>query len=269
MPSVAGICSIYHATELHDLPKIYYYGFDPDDVRRPMTFLEYLKALSADTLTVLSTSVTIYKACHMKVDKYGEPDMRGWNSSYWAYPTLPVALIGFWLLAVSLLKLRNIWAIFIGGFLALAIPCVTFSLILYYLSPLRQGGNWFAATFTYIYLSLPFALIPHVGFQVLIPVLSVMARTGVIAASAMSSEADFPFCKLKNNAFGATYLAFGILAGLLAIYGRFKWDRVRYVFMPKSWWGNRNARYGPREDLSWNAFVPHAQKAATRRGDRA
>lgn len=62
-------------------------------------------------------------------------------------------------------------------------------------------------------------------------------------------------------------MAFGILAGLLAIYGRFKWDRVRYVFMPKSWWGNRNARYGAREYLSWNAFIPHAQKAATRSGD--
>jgi hypothetical protein len=155
MPTVAGIYSIYHAIELHDLPKIYYYGFDPDDVRRPMTSFEYLKALSADTLTIISTSITIYKACQMKVDKYGEPDMSGWNSSYWAYPTLPVAFIGFWLLAVSLLKLRNIWAIFIGGFLALPIPCVAFSLILYYLSPLRQGGTGLQLlSHMYIFLSL-------------------------------------------------------------------------------------------------------------------
>jgi hypothetical protein len=203
-----------------------------------MTSFEYLKVLTTDMLSVISTCITIYKACHLKVNEdTGELDMSEWNTTYWVYPTLPVALIGFWLLAVSRLKLRNKWVILIGGFLVLAIPCVDFTLILFYLSPLRQDGIWYMPAIEYTFLSLPLALVPHVGFQILIPAMSVIARTGGVFFSALRSSAYFPFCKLKNAGFGGTYLAFGILAALLAIYGRFKWDRVRYVFMPKSWWG--------------------------------
>jgi hypothetical protein len=183
------------------------------------------------------------------VDEHGELDMSGLNSTYWAYPSLPVALIGFWLLAASELKLRNIWAILIGGFLVLAISCVAFTLVLYYLSPLRQDSTWILPTVEYILISLPWALIPHLIFQLLVPAVSVIVRTGGVALGAMTPDAYFPFCKLKGNGFGGTYLAFGVLAAVLAIYGRFKWDRIRYVFMPKSAWGNRNARNAPRVDL--------------------
>jgi len=264
MPSVAGIYAVYHAIELDDLPKIYYYGFDPNDERQPMTPFEYIKALITDTLSVIATCVTIYQACHFKPNRNGEIDASGWNSKYWAYPTLPVSLIGFWLLAVPRLKLGNIWLILTGGFFVLTIPCVAFTLVLYYLSPSRDGGIWFMATFEYLYLSLPLAFFPHVAFQLLVPALSVFARTGGVAAGALSEDASFPFCQLRNKPFGWTYLSFGILAALLAIYGRFKWDRVRYVFMPRSEWGNRKVRCPPRQDLSRHAVIPVSQRKDTK-----
>lgn len=53
-------------------------------------------------------------------------------------------------------------------------------------------------------------------------------------------------------------IPFGILATLFAIYGRFKWDRVRHVFMPRSEWGNCKAKYGSGHNLSRHAVIPRS-----------
>lgn len=236
MPGVAGVFAIYRAAEPHDLPRLYYLGFHPGEDRKPLSAVDYAKPLITDTLTVVATCITIYKACNADTQ-----DVSVWNV-IWVYPNLPVALIGFWLATAAAMKLRNPWLIVAGGFLVLAVICVTITLIITYLSP--AGGLWNVSLVLYIYLAVPIALLRSLTIQMFAPCLSVVARVLGVTMSALSRDAYFPFCELKNAAFGFTYLAFGILAALLAVYGRFKWGRVRYVFMP---W--QQAEGQPREDV--------------------
>ncbi|KAH8692601.1 hypothetical protein BGW36DRAFT_430357 [Talaromyces proteolyticus] len=231
LPSVAAVYAFYHHKETHEMAKIYYHGFHPDseEQRRPMALMQVMRALVVDSLTIVATCMTIYKACHVTTDSIGDPTVSGWNISLWVYPTLPVAIMGFWMLAASYFRIRNPWILLAGGFLALALACVTFTLVLYYLSPLRNGNMWVASLILYIYLALPWSLIlPGTPLELLILAMSVMVRAGGVTAGALSSDAYFPFCQLRKKAFGGVYLALGILAALFAIYARFKWDRVRY-----------------------------------------
>jgi hypothetical protein len=232
LPSVAAVYAYYHHKEPHEMAKIYYHGFhpDPEQQRLPMTRMQVARALVVDSLIVAATCMTIYKACTLTTDSSGDSTISGWNTSLWVYPTLPVAIIGFWMLAASQFRIRNPWILFSVGFIAIALVCLTFSLVLYYVSPLRHGNMWVASLILYIYLALPWSLIlPSLGLELLLLAMSVMVRAGGVAAGALSSDAYFPFCQLRNGAFGGVYLALGILAALFAIYGRFKWDRVKYA----------------------------------------
>lgn len=231
LPSVAAVYAYYHHKEPHEMAKIYYHGFhpDPEQQRLPMTKMQVARALVVDSLIIAATCMTIYKACNLPTDSAGDVTISGWNMSLWVYPSLPVAIIGFWMMAASQLRVRNPWILSGVGFIAIALACVTFSLVLYYVSPLRQGSMWVASLILYIYLALPWSLIlPSIALELLIIAMSVMVRAGGVVAGALSKDAYFPFCSLRGGAFGGVYLAIGILAALFAIYARFKWDRVKY-----------------------------------------
>ena len=226
---------------------MYYYGFEVDGTGHKMTSFELVKAVVIDLFTVVGAIITLHKSTHYHVNKQGDVPLSESASASSIFPTLPVAIVGFWLLAATHFKVRNIWAILGGGILMIVLPGLTLSLVLVYHSPLRKGGLWALTLINYVYLAVPFlAFLPlqkHFPLVLLITVGCFMARVGYVAIGSISDARIIsPFCQRSQSArvFGWIYLMLGIIASLLALIGRYRMYRLPPMnFAVLRDWGRR------------------------------
>ena len=67
-----------------------------------MTTFQYIKVLITDALSIASTCMSIYKLCTSQT--MDNLELSGFNGSLYTYPSLPVAVIGLWILVASRTK---------------------------------------------------------------------------------------------------------------------------------------------------------------------
>ncbi|GAB1317994.1 hypothetical protein MFIFM68171_08204 [Madurella fahalii] len=227
MPSCAAIYAIMAARNSAEEPFIYYSGpfynaisrDFPEGQRSPprLTRFGFVKALTLDTLTVISTIVTIYNACQLPEGT----DIHGLNSSLWMFPSLPVAVIGLWLLLCSVIKWRRRWTILLG-LLMICVVGVALALPLALVSAVTRPGNlWIASVVGYVMIALPVAIWNNLWMVLLCAAYGVLFRVCGLGAAALAESGYFPFCQLRSSAFGGVYIGFGVLAAILAVWGRY------------------------------------------------
>lgn len=191
-----------------------------------MTRFKLVTALAADSFVLVSTGTTLYQACaHTDGGRQS-------RSAYalFMFPSLPVALIGLSLLLGQRLRLR-------GGFLLCLIVLVLLlvgtavALLLWRFGSDDDPGGlpWFLSLIVYAYMVVPLGICNHLGLALVVNFLSMFARVGGVGFAALSNRSDFPYCGLKNTAFGATYLALGGLAALFSVIGAVYYDRPQEV----------------------------------------
>jgi hypothetical protein len=221
LPSLAALYALRAAETPQEPPLIYYTGpqslsDDPTSPRRLSKF-RLAKSLLIDAMTIVATGLSIRTATRTPV---GTP-ISGSNSTLWAFPSLPVAIIGLWLLLCSFTGWQRRYILF-GGLLVVLAVGLALVLPLALVSPIdRSTSGWFPAILSYVLMALPIML-----YARLLPigmVIVILARVGGVAIGAMTPGAYFPFCPLKSVAFGAVYIAVGSLGGLLAMIAAVTW----------------------------------------------
>jgi hypothetical protein len=227
MPSLAALYALTLAQTPHEQAFIYYTGpfYDALNRDRPaasrgLTIIQLAKALVLDLFSIISTILTVASAIQVPADA----DTSGINSSIWAYPSLPVAIIGLWILFCSRLTWSRAWTIWLG-LLVIIIVGVALALPLALLSPgAKEGGFWIAAVVGYGFMALPFTFMNNAPVVLICTALGLVFRVGGIGLGALSELAYFPFCQLKGQPFAITYITVGAIGAALAIWGRIKFQ---------------------------------------------
>ena len=263
MPSMAAIYAISMAGSPEENASIYYTGpfhEGPDSATpssnaehktsRGLTRFQFTKALVIDSLSVVSAGLSINNAIHTSAGA----ELSGFNSSLWSYPSLPVAAIGLWLLFSSKLRWSRAWTVWLGLLFVVAVGAAL-ALPLALRSPAAKAGNlWIAAVICYVYMGLPVAALGGAALTLLCIALALLIRVGGITAGALSTMAYFPFCQLKNEAFGVIYLVVGCIGAVLALIGRIWFSRVEL---------RNGARSHTEEAVGWAGYRRRKQARAT------
>lgn len=202
---------------------------------RPLTATQYAQYAFSDTIIVVATIMSLVQFCRAPPDA----DLSGLNAAAWMYPTLPVALNGFFFSVFGTGYLGTLRRRYVAllAFLMHALILVTFALVMRF-APARDRGMWFPAMFLYFIMAAPVAMVPQFLLVVAMTALAALSRVAGVAAGAMSGgNAYFPYCPLRNGVFGGIYLGFGLLAGALAIYGRIVWSPTQMgaMFVKQFW----------------------------------
>lgn len=230
LPSVVGIFSVYHAIDSNDIPRIYYRGFYHQQERKP-TGSGFPVAVISDGMVMVAVFMAIYKACTRTVPDGDPASISGWNV-VWLYPTLPAAVIGLCLFGATALNLQKKWVIILSTALVLVVVCVVVSLILYYVSVMSGSKAWVFGAVIYLIYCLPLALIRVIAFQLVATGWTVLIRVGFLGIGILSERGYFPFCEVRYRAFGGIYIGLGVLAVVIAMYGRLKWNIANQLFNP-------------------------------------
>lgn len=225
MPAVVAIYALRKATTRQEGPRIYYTGLfhDPDTPSdEGLSKFQYGKALLIDLLTVVATGVTMSTAIHTPANS----DISGTNSSLWSFPSLPVAVHGLWILLCSRLDWPRRRTTLLGILVVLVVGAALI-LPLALASPVERATSvWFPALLGYLVMALPILICPP--FVLIGTALVVIDRVGGLALGAISPIAYFPFCQIKGDAFGVTYLVVGAIGGIMAIGGWLRWNWLRH-----------------------------------------
>jgi len=238
MPSLAALAAIALAQTPEEEPYIYYVGPFYDlfhaqlgqdldlgpDVPRHMSKFQYAKALVADGLTIASTTITIYTAVNLPTTA----NVVGIHASVWVYPTLPVAVIGLWLLLCPLLNLKSRWwTVGLGLSLVLAVG-LAIGLLLALGSEVSQTNKiWIGGIVTYAVMALPLTAYDFCGnwWVFLCTTVCWYCRVGQLGIAVIRSTfapEEFPFCPLQKWGFGFAYLIVGLIGLYFAFFGRLK-----------------------------------------------
>ena len=225
-PSCAVVYALLHATTPEEEPYIYYLGpFTDGSKVRPETHpvtggwklshLQLIRAVVFDSLTVVSTGLTIHQSINLPE---GAP-ASGVAFSTWTYPTLPVGVLGLWLIFCTQMRWSRKRTFWLGMLVAIAIGAAVIAPVATLSPAAKKSKIWIAAVFGYAIMAVPvLALINGPGFVIAIG-FGFIIRVGGVGIGALSDMAYFPFCELRNKAFGATYLAVGAIGAVLAIVG--------------------------------------------------
>ncbi len=173
---------------------------------------------ASDLLSLATTIMTVYQACTLP-----QYDARRYiGFSLWAYPSLPVALIGLSLLAGDwLLRGTRRWrdVLFPSAFLVLFTVGCAIAIVLAILDKTSANGWWISLLF-YCFMILPLVRFPPL--MVVWPAAAWMARVGGIGLAALDHySGGQPYCHLPGPWFGVAYMALGGVAALLALLGTF------------------------------------------------
>ena len=188
--------------------------------RRILTLFQISKYLIIDSLAIISTGLTVHTAINLPADA----PVSGIALSTWAYPSLPVALLGLWLLLCGTwLKWSRKMTLWLGLLLILAVGAAIITPLITLSEAGKRSKLWIPAIFGYVIMALPVYLIAKGPLFVIGIGFGFIFRVGGIGIGSLSPMAYFPFCPLRHKAFGATYLAVGGLGAVLAIGGAAKY----------------------------------------------
>ncbi|UPK93006.1 hypothetical protein LCI18_003941 [Fusarium solani-melongenae] len=221
---------------------------------RGLSKFQLIKSILIDSLSIVATGLTINTAVHLPVDSTS-----GVAVSTWVYPSLPVAVIGLWLLVCGTwIRWSRRWTIWIGMLVVIAVGAALITPVAV-LSPAgKKNKIWVAAIIAYALVGLPFLASRSSAFTAF-PVVAIglAGRVGGVGVGAISKAAYFPYCQLQHKAFGVIYLAVGVLGGLLAVVAWF-----RYIWRLDPTTNPRNKRIG-----SFTVYVMGGKRwGAGRRG---
>ncbi|SPO06390.1 uncharacterized protein DNG_09079 [Cephalotrichum gorgonifer] len=240
-PSCAALYAQMHARAPEEAPYIYYVGpyFDdpspketrvadpllsagggigidalspPESPIKTLSRFQISKSLVLDSLTIIATGLTVHQAIILPEDS----PTSGIGVSIWAYPTLPVALLGIWqLVCGTWIRWSRKYTLWLGMLLVIGIGAAVIAPVAA-LSPAREKKLWILAIIAYVIMALPvLAIISGPGVLIALA-LGFLIRVGGVGIGSLSDMAYFPFCELRNKAFGATYITIGVIGALLA-----------------------------------------------------
>ncbi|KAJ3460183.1 hypothetical protein MRS44_011050 [Fusarium solani] len=204
---------------------------------RGLSKFQFIKCILIDSLSIVATALTVNTAVHLPV---------GGNTSVavvstWVYPSLPVAVIGLWLLVCGIwIRWSRRWTIWLGMLVVIAVGAAFITPVAV-LSPAgKKNKVWGAGIAAYAFMGLPI-LAGRTAALTAFPVvvIGLAARVGGVGVGAISKTIYFPYCQLKHKAFGIVYLAVGVLGGLLAVVAWF-----RYIWRLDPTTNPRNKRIG-------------------------
>jgi hypothetical protein len=190
----------------------------PGTPTRTLSRFQLIKSLTVDGATILGTALTINTAVNAPV---GTP-LSGARLSTWMYPTLPVALLGLWLLLCGTwLRWSRKWKFGLGMLLVVVVGAAITAPVA--ASPAGQHNHmWVPALVLYTFMGLPILAYPHGVIATGAIGVGFLVRVGGIGIGTLSPKADFPFCQLRHPAFGALYLTIGGIGAILAMVGWLK-----------------------------------------------
>ena len=181
---------------------------------------QFIKALAIDSLTVIATIINLVldlRKGPRKIDT-SQPA----TSSLWVYPTLPVAVIGLWLLLSARLRMREVWTV-LGGFAVLLAIGTAITVPMAWIS--SNGGSnlvWVASMVGYLVLALPLVACNIQLWITALTLVTCFFRVGALGLTAAGEFSGhfqfiyFPFCQLRNTGFSLTYIFVGLSGAFLA-----------------------------------------------------
>jgi hypothetical protein len=175
-------------------------------------------SILTDLVSIVASIVTLYEACTLpKADV-----RRHLGVDLWAYPSLPVALIGLCLLLGQqffLPRHKGGWLFLLLVVTVLTVVELTVSLILWKFDADDFFGTWEILIGFYFAMTLPFVYCHPI--LVLIGCLAGwFGRVGGIGFAALSHYADGePYCKIPGKGFGVTYLTSRTIAAAFSFVG--------------------------------------------------
>jgi hypothetical protein len=178
-----------------------------------MPRLGILKAILFDSFTLVATGTTLYQACT-------HTGLNGRSVfALFAFPSLPVAIIGLLFLLASCTKMHGALLFWLIAALLL-ITGTAISLLLWkFRSNEDQGLSWYVSTIFFAYMTLPLGVCNHPAAAFAGNAIAMFARVGGVGFAALSDRVDFPYCGLQSKAFGVVYLTVGAVAALLSMFG--------------------------------------------------
>ncbi|WAO92172.1 Hypothetical protein NCS54_00966700 [Fusarium falciforme] len=221
---------------------------------RGLSKFQLIKSILIDSLSIVATGLTVNTAVHLPVG-----NTSGVAVSTWVYPSLPVAVIGLWLLVCGTwIRWSRRWTIWLGMLVVIAVGAALITPVAV-LSPAgKKNKIWGAAIIAYVLVGLPL-LASRSSALTAFPIVAIglAGRVGGVGVGAISKAAYFPYCQLQHKAFGVIYLAVGVLGGLLAVVAWF-----RYIWRLDPTTNPRNKRIG-----SFTVYVMGGKRwGAGRRG---
>ncbi|KAI8716857.1 hypothetical protein NCS52_00980200 [Fusarium sp. LHS14.1] len=203
---------------------------------RGLSKFQLIKSILIDSLSIVATGLTVNTAVHLRVG-----NTSGVAVSTWVYPSLPVAVIGLWLLVCGTwIRWSRRWTIWLGMLVVIAVGAAIITPVAL-LSPAgKENKVWIAAIVAYGLMGLP-VLASRSDALSAFPtvVIGLAVRVGGVGMGAILKAAYFPYCQLQHKAFGVVYLAVGVLGGLFAIVAWF-----RYIWRLDPTTSPRNKRIG-------------------------
>lgn len=235
LSGVAAAYAISNAKTHQEQAYIYYIGPFYDAFKQPtelkpsrgLSAFQFTKVLVLDLISLAASAISLNEAVHTPAD-FWDADYKGiYNVFVWIYPTVPVALIGLWLLLCSVMKPSAKWTkwggvfVLIKGALAILIPTQ-------FISAAGKKSLFPLTIIAYILMVLPIHAIDCGGLATVVcGLLALIVRQIGFVAGALVLEFYFPFCALKSQAFAFASLAVGIIGAVMGIWGRF---RFRHAF---------------------------------------
>lgn len=213
------------------------------EASRGLSKSQLIKSTLIDSLSIVATCLSVNTAVHLPVGS----NTSGAAISAWVYPSLPVAVIGLWLLVCGTwIRWNRRWTIWLGMLVVIVVGAALITPVAV-LSPAgKKNKIWGAAIAAYAIMGLPILAVRAAALNAFVVVAIALAgRVGGVGVGAISNTAYFPYCQLKNKAFGVIYLAVGVLGGLLAVVAWF-----RYIWRLDPTTNPRNKKIG-----SWTVFA--------------
>jgi hypothetical protein len=224
-PSSAAVIAASKGRGAAEFARIYYLGMRRQEAPPAWTRFKLATCIGSDVLSIVAVIVTVYQACTLP-----EFDGRRFGASFWAYPSLPVALIGLCLLVGEWsFPKKHSGSVWLFWF-TLAVLVVVGAMIAVVLWKFSSTDDiWFVSVIFYA-----IQLLPVLFLQKLAPILLMWAwfvRVGGVSFAALAHYGGGqPYCKLQGAGFAAVYIALGGVAAILGVFGAFYHAKTAPLF---------------------------------------
>ena len=227
-PSSAGSIAASKGHGTGEFARVYYLGMRRQTAPPEWTLWKYCTCLGADLLSVAATIVTVYQACTL-----AQFDARRFGLSLWAYPSLPVALIGLCLLAGERFFPRTARAsrwLFVMTLSVLVVTGMMIALVLWRFN--KTDDVWWLSVLLYGFMLLPVIFLHRLAPPLLL--FSWFVRVGGVSFAALKHyNGGQPYCKIQGIGFAVVYMVLGGIAAILGIFGAFYHAKSAPLFKPR------------------------------------
>jgi len=217
----AGLIAARNGRDTSQYARIYYMGMNRQDTPPEWKSWKFYTCILTDLLVIIAACMTLYEACTLPA----ADARRQFGVELWVYPSLPVALIGLGLLLGEFFfpptqKGDRLLLLFIISLLVLVELAV--AIVLWKFDTVvedRTSGMWWLSIMFYIIMTVPWIFI-YPPSHLFVCAAGCFSRVGGVAIAAFSHYAGGqPYCKMPGPAFGAVYLALGVVAAVFALLG--------------------------------------------------